>query len=99
LKSLVVGVIMLIFYVAVFIPFILPVLSKMFVDWINNSGDFLVQQYCFQRQVLNTTSGKYDTITECTTYDFRPLIVFLFNLSVYFIAPIILIYRAVKGRW
>jgi hypothetical protein len=99
MRNMIIGVVMLVFYIAVFIPFILPPISKMFVDWINNSGNFLVQQYCYQRQVLNTTSGQYDTLTECINYDFRPLIVFLFNLTVYFIAPVYLIYRAVKGRW
>jgi hypothetical protein len=97
MRGLIVGLIMLVFYVAVFIPFILPPILSMFIDWVNNSGDMLIQQYCTQRQVL--VNNTYTTVTECTQFDFRPLIVFLFQLTVYLVAPVYLIYRAVRGRW
>ena len=91
ISNFIIGLIVLILYIAVFIPLILPSLTTMFIDWVNNSGDMFKQNYCVQRQVLNTTSNTFDTIVECTQYDFRPLIVFLFQLSIYFILPILLI--------
>jgi hypothetical protein len=98
-SNFIVSLIALILYIAVFIPLILPAINRMFIDWVNNSGDMFIQQYCVQRQVLNTTSNTYDTIVECTQYDFRPLVVFLFQLSVYFAVPLLLIFSIFKRRW
>jgi hypothetical protein len=91
-SNFIVSLITLILYIAVFIPLILPHLNAMFLDWVNNSREMFIQQYCVQRQVLNTTSNTYDTIVECTQFDFRPLIVFLYQLAVYFVLPLLLIF-------
>ena len=99
MSNVIVGVIMLILYVALFIPLILPTLNRMFIDWVNNSADMFIQQYCVQRQILNTTSNTFDTIVECTQYDFRPLVVFLFQLCVYFAIPLLLIFSIFRRRW
>ena len=98
-SNVIVGVIMLILYVALFIPLILPAINRMFIDWVNNSADMFIQQYCVQRQILNTTSNSFDTVVECTTYDFRPLVVFLFQLCVYFAIPLLLIFSIFRRRW
>lgn len=90
-SGIIYGILMLIFYIAVFIPFILPHLIVMFNDWINNSGDMFVQRLCATRQVLNQSTNRIDLITECVTYDFRPIVVFLFEFTVYFVVPIALI--------
>lgn len=95
-SSIVVGILLLILYVAVFIPLILPHLVQMFMDWVNNSGSMFIQEYCVLRQVYNSSTNTFDTIRECTQYDFRPLIVFLFQIAVYFGIPIILIYKVFK---
>jgi hypothetical protein len=98
-SNVIVGIIMLILYIALFIPLILPYLTQMFIDWINNSADMFIQQYCVQRQILNTTSNSFDTVVECTTYDFRPLVVFLFQLCVYFAIPLLLLFSIFRRRW
>jgi hypothetical protein len=98
-SNFILALIALILYIAVFIPLIIPSLTNMFMDWVNNSGDMFKQQYCVQRQILNTTSNSFDTVVECTTYDFRPLVVFLFQLCVYFAIPLLLIFSIFKRRW
>jgi hypothetical protein len=98
-SNFILALITLIIYIAVFIPLILPALNSMFIDWVNNSATMFIQQYCVQRQVLNTTSNTYDTIVECTQYDFRPLVVFLYQLTVYFALPLLLILGVVRRRW
>ena len=98
-SNLIVSILALILYIAIFIPLILPQLNSMFLDWVNNSGSMFYQQYCVQRQVLNTTSNQFDTIVECTTYDFRPLVVFIYQLCVYFAIPLLLIFQIFKRRW
>jgi hypothetical protein len=98
-SNFIVSLIALILYIAVFIPLILPHLTNMFLDWVNNSREMFIQQYCVQRQVLNTTSNTFDTVVECTQYDFRPVVVFLFQLSVYFAVPLMLLFSMFKRRW
>jgi hypothetical protein len=90
-SGILLGLIIMIFYIAIFIPFILPRLVEMFNDWVNNSGDMFIQNVCIQRQILNQTSNRVEVITDCTQNDFRPLIIFLFQLTVYFIIPTALI--------
>jgi hypothetical protein len=97
-SNFIVGLILLILYIAVFIPLILPTLNSMFIDWVNNSATMFIQQYCVQRQVLNTTSNSFDTIVECTQYDFRPIVVFIYQLAVYFALPLILLFSVFKRR-
>jgi hypothetical protein len=96
-SNFIVSLITLILYIAVFIPLILPHLNAMFLDWINNSGSMFIQQYCTQRQVL--VNNTYNTVTECTQFDFRPLIVFLYQLTVYFALPLLLILSVARRRW
>jgi len=98
-SGIIYGILLLIFYIAVFIPFILPQLITMFNDWITNSGNMFVQQLCVTRQVLNQTTNQIDLITECTTYDFRPIVIFLFQFTVYFVIPVaLIIYSFVKKK-
>jgi len=94
-SGIILGLIVMIFYIAVFIPFILPSLFTMFNDWVNNSGNMFIQDVCIQRQLLNTTTNQVDILTECSQHDFRPLIIFLFQLVVYFVIPTSLIIYAV----
>lgn len=90
-SGIIYGILMLIFYIAVFIPFILPVLVSMFNDWVNNSSDMFVQRFCVIRQLLNQSANRVESVAECSTYDFRPLIIFLFQFTVYFIVPVALV--------
>jgi hypothetical protein len=96
-SNFILALIALILYVALFIPLILPTLNRMFIDWVNNSADMFVQQYCVQRQVL--VNNTYNTITECTQFDFRPLVVFLYQLTVYFALPLMLVLGVARRRW
>ena len=96
MRHIIVGILLLILYIAVFIPLILPHLVQMFMDWVNNSGGMFIQEYCVLRQVYNSSTNTFDTIRECTQYDFRPLIVFLFQITVYFAIPLILLFRVFK---
>jgi len=89
-SNFIVALLVLVLYIAVFIPLILPHLTRMFIDWVNNSADMFIQQYCTQRQVL--VNNTFHTITECTQFDFRPVIVFLYQLAVYFALPLLLIF-------
>ena len=91
LTGLVYGILALVFYIAVFIPFILPQLIVMFNDWLVNSGDMFTQRLCVTRQLLNQSTGQVDLVTECTTYDFRPIVIFLFQFTVYFAVPVALV--------
>jgi hypothetical protein len=129
-SGIILGVVLLVFYIAVFIPFILPNLMTIFNDWINNSGDMFNQRLCVVREFITsapttvtstittttevpvvsdtstvstttmtttttteipTTTSVLTTQPECTQQDFRPLVVFLFQLVVYFIVPVSLI--------
>jgi len=96
-SNFIVSLFALILYIAVFIPLILPFLNQLFIDWVNNSATMFIQQYCVQRQVL--VNNTYNTITECTQFDFRPLIIFLYQLTVYFALPLLLIIGISKRRW
>jgi len=97
-SGIILGLIIMIFYIAVFIPFILPQLVMMFNDWVNNSGNMFIQNVCIQRQILNQTSNRVETITDCMQNDFRPLIIFLFQLTVYFVIPVALILYSVLKK-
>jgi hypothetical protein len=99
ISNLLVSILALILYIAIFIPLILPAITSMFLDWVNNSGTMFLQEYCVQRQVLNTTSNTFDTIVECTQYDFRPLVVFIYQLCVYFAIPLLLLFSIFRKRW
>jgi len=94
--NFIVALLLIIFYIALFIPLILPYMNKMFIDWVNNSQNMFVQSYCVQRQVL--VNNTFVTTTECTQYDFRPLIVFLYQLTVYFALPLTLILTVIRRR-
>jgi glucan phosphoethanolaminetransferase (alkaline phosphatase superfamily) len=95
-SNFIVALILIILYIALFIPLILPVLNRMFIDWVNNSAEMFIQQYCVQRQVL--VNDTFNTVTECTQFDFRPLLVFLYQLTVYFVLPLVLILSAIRRR-
>jgi hypothetical protein len=92
ISKVIIGILVVILYIAVFIPFLLPVLMGMFTDWVNNSADMFKRDFCVVRHILNQTSGLYDTITECSQWDFRPLIVFLFQFIMYFVVPAVMIF-------
>jgi len=95
-SRVIVNILLLILYIAVFIPLILPHIVNMFIDWVNNSQNMFIQSFCVVRQVYNKSTDSFDTITECTQYDFRPLLVFMFQLAVYFAIPILLLFRTFK---
>jgi len=97
-SGFIVSLLLVVLYIALFIPLILPALNRIFLDWVNSSEDMFVQNFCVERQVLNTTTNKFDTIVECTRYDFRPLVVFLYQLVVYFALPLTLILMTVRRR-
>jgi hypothetical protein len=94
--NFIVALLLIILYMALFIPLILPYLTRMFIDWVNNSADMFIQQYCVQRQVL--VNNTYSTVTECSEFDFRPLVVFFYQLTVYFALPLTLILMAIRRR-
>jgi len=96
ISNFILALITLILYIAVFIPLILPMLNKMFIDWVNSSQSMFIQEYCVQRQVL--VNNTFNTITECTQFDFRPVVVFLYQLMVYFALPLMLVLGA-RRRW
>jgi hypothetical protein len=96
ISRVIVGILVLILYIGVFIPLILPHITILFIDWVNNSGDMFVQQFCVVRQVYNQSTNQFDSIAECTQYDFRPLIVFVFQLAIYFAIPLILLFGVFK---
>jgi hypothetical protein len=90
------SLIILVLYIGIFIPLVLPVLLSMFIDFVNNSNMFNIE-YCATRIVKNET-GDYTQIVECTQEDLSPLVIFLFQLVVYFGIPLIIIWRAFSRR-
>jgi hypothetical protein len=90
------SLIVLVIYIAIFIPLVLPVLLSMFIDFVNNSELFNIE-YCATRIVKNET-GDYTQIVECTQQDLSPLVIFLFQLVVYFGIPLIILWRAFSRR-
>jgi hypothetical protein len=90
------SLIILVLYIGIFIPLVLPVLLSMFIDFVNNSNMFNIE-YCATRIVKNET-GDYTQIVECTQQDLSPLVIFLFQLVVYFGIPLIIIWRAFSRR-
>ena len=93
------GLLMLILYVFIFIPFILQELNSMFIDWINSSNQSMFQQqWCETHYVINQSTGEIDNYTDCKTIDFRPMLIFLWEFAVYFGVPLTLIIYSVKHR-
>jgi hypothetical protein len=90
------SLIVLVIYIAIFIPIVLPHLMSMFIDFVNNSNMFNIE-YCATRIVKNET-GDYTQIVECTQQDLSPLVIFLFQLIVYFGIPLVIIWRAFSRR-
>jgi hypothetical protein len=90
------SLIVLVIYIAIFIPIVLPHLMSMFIDFVNNSNMFNIE-YCATR-VIRDESGNYTQILECTQEDLSPLVIFLFQLVVYFGIPLIIIWRAFSRR-
>jgi hypothetical protein len=88
-----VNIIVLLIYIAIFVPLILPHLIAMFVDFVNNSDMFNIQ-YCSTRIVQNETS--YTQLVECTQQDLRPFVIFIFQLVVYFIIPLVIVFRTFR---
>lgn len=94
LKGVVIGIVFLIIYIVVVIP-LSPYLLSIVIDFINNS-DLLVWRYETVRYVYNSTTNSFDSIPSETILDFRPLIVFITQLLVYFIIPLSGIYKLVR---
>jgi hypothetical protein len=90
----IISILILILYIAVFIPLILPHIMSMFIDFINNSADMFNIQYCTSRVVYENNT--YNQVVECTQQDLRPFIIFIFQLIVYFAIPLVIVFRAFK---
>jgi hypothetical protein len=89
-----INILVLIIYIGIFIPLILPHLLNMFVDFVNSSEFFNIQ-YCSTR-ILQSENGTYTQITECTQEDLRPLVIFIFQMVVYFIIPLVIVFRVFR---
>jgi len=89
-----VNIIVLLIYIAIFVPLILPHLLNMFIDFVNSSNMFNIQ-YCSTR-VLQSEDGTYTQIVECTQEDLRPFVIFVFQLVVYFLIPLVIVFRAFR---
>jgi hypothetical protein len=88
-----VNILILILYIAVFVPLILPHLISMFVDFVSNSDMFVVE-FCATRVIQNGT--ELTQVVECTQQDMRPFIIFIFQMIVYFVIPLVIIYRSFR---
>jgi len=89
-----INILVLIIYIGIFVPLILPHLLNMLIDFVSNSDMFNIQ-YCSTR-VLQNEDGTYTQIVECTQEDLRPFIIFIFQLTVYFIIPLVIVFRAFR---
>jgi hypothetical protein len=90
-----VNIIVLLIYIAIFIPLILPHLLNMFIDFVNNSDMFNIQ-YCSTRVLQSENETSYIQLVECTQEDLRPFIIFIFQLVVYFLIPLVIVFRAFR---
>jgi hypothetical protein len=89
-----INILVLVIYIGIFVPLILPHLLNMFIDFISNSDMFNIQ-YCSTR-VLQSESGNYTQIVECTQEDLRPFVIFIFQMVVYFIIPLVIVFRVFR---
>jgi hypothetical protein len=89
-----INILVLIIYIGIFVPLILPHLLNMFIDFISNSDMFNIQ-YCSTR-VLQSENGNYTQIVECTQEDLRPFVIFIFQMVVYFIIPLVIVFRVFR---
>jgi hypothetical protein len=89
-----INILVLIIYIGIFVPLILPHLLNMFIDFISNSDMFNIQ-YCSTR-VLQSENETYTQIVECTQEDLRPFVIFIFQMVVYFIIPLVIVFRVFR---
>jgi hypothetical protein len=93
-----IGILLLIIYIMIFIPYILPSINGMFMDWINNNPTMFQQQWCSIHEVFNETSNSFYNYTDCKTMDLRPPIVFIWEITIYFIIPTSLVLITMKSK-
>jgi hypothetical protein len=96
--GVIIGVLLLILYIFIFIPFIIPSLNSMFLDWLNSNPNMFNQSWCTTHYVFNATTNTFYNYTDCQGMDFRPLILFIWQFTMYFATPVSLILISLKLR-
>jgi len=91
IKRVALGIIALVLYVLVAIPIIVNILMPITIDWINNSADLLVINQSSVRYVFNDTTKTFDAVTTYSILDLRPALIFIIQLTVYFMIPLFMI--------
>ena len=98
ISGVIIGLLLLIVYIMIFIPFLLPVLNSMFLDWINNNPDMFSPSWCATHYVYNSTSNTFYNYTDCKAMDLRPAFLFLWQFTMYFAIPISLVLISLKVK-
>jgi len=98
ISNVIIGLLLLIVYIMVFIPFILPTLNSMLLDWINNNPQMFSPSWCSTHYVYNATSNTFYNYTDCRTMDLRPAFLFIWQFAMYFAIPVSLVLIALKTR-
>lgn len=91
IKTSVYKIVFLVIYIAVGIPLITTFLLPMAIDFVNYYGDVLKIEYAVNRYVYNSTSGQFEYIPEVLVLDLRGLVVWLIQITVYIIIPLLMI--------
>lgn len=96
--GVVIGLLLVILYVFIFIPYVIPALNSMFIDWINGNANMFTQNYCTIHYVFNQTTNTFSNYTDCHVMDLRPTFLFIWQFTLYFAIPVVLILITIKIR-
>jgi len=96
--NVIIGLLLLIVYIMVFIPFILPQLNSMFLDWINAKPEMFSPSWCATHYVYNATTNQFYNYTDCSAMDLRPAVIFVWQFIIYFAIPISLALISLKAK-
>lgn len=96
IRRSVVNIVLLILYIAVGIPIISSFLMPMVIDFIMSGGPFLTPQWC--STIYRYQEGNLTRYVECTSFDLRPVILFIVQIGVYVVVPISLVFGMVRRR-
>jgi hypothetical protein len=90
ISGVIVGLLLLIVYIMIFIPFILPTINSLFMDWVNSNPSMFTHEWCTIHYVLNQSTNTFYNYTDCSAMDLRPTLIFVWQMIMYFILPITL---------
>lgn len=95
-KRSILGIILLVLYVAVGIPIISRFLLPLVIDFIGSGAQFLQPEWC--STIHRMENGTVTSYVECAQLDLRPVVLFLVQVAVYVVVPLGLVFGLLRRR-